>query len=393
MTLVAWRRGTVILLVHTQQQYWPNLVIQMPRADAFVASLLFATRVTKKRIIETNKPLVLFMRDEKETMKTMRTSNPTRRCPTTNMKLVKTSSGKRVTWSPTEASVDVFDDYTNLPTEVVWYTGQELNEIRKENEYLVAFANSKSGNREDESGDNDYNSLLRGLESWSEQGSWERFQNIRDYQNKVFDEQDRQRGIERSNCEYNHAPAPLVKRVNHLHIPFDHKRLAALCRDVTASARRTAMVRAKRDEKAAQQVFAEMEEEQEEQEPLTKEDDATAATEYDSSLSSISVEDAEEEDYSATSSPSASWRSDSTRSLESLRQEKERRFANYLAKRQQRISQRDFAAQAREERRQERKAMIRFEADRNIAQLQRVVGLACEMRDMVLIARESRGVV
>lgn len=147
---------------------------------------------------------------------------------------------KQVTWSPVEVSTTATGKHYLDPSDIehLWNTCQDFREIRKSNEIVSSYKNSRTLYSQEES-------ELWGLESWTDKGSWKRFEQHRECLNKVLDEQDRQEGIDKA--EFQNSVYPIVKRINHMHIPFDHERLGALSRDATAGARRAAHLRGARD--------------------------------------------------------------------------------------------------------------------------------------------------
>lgn len=156
-------------------------------------------------------------------------------------KSISKRSRREVTWCPTEESVQEAISYHGTDHAQIWWSQDELREIRQYNFVTV------SKDMEGQDTESEHESM-RGLEIWTDQGGWERFQHVQACYSRVLDEQDRQRGIDAT--ESQNTAYPIVKRINHMHIPFDHNRLGALCRDATAKARRASVRRGKRDAKA-----------------------------------------------------------------------------------------------------------------------------------------------
>ncbi|CAB9517519.1 expressed unknown protein [Seminavis robusta] len=299
------------------------------------------------------------------------------------------SEVKRVTWSPVEeTSQDLSNPYDGVPREDIWYSPAELREIRMDNETIASICSSSNKNP------CPLDETVRGLETMTDQGAWERFVNHRDCVNKVLDEQDRQKGID--GTEFQHSPYPLVRRANYLHIPFDHERVAALCRDVTAKARRAATQRGKRDAVAATKA------QQDKEIPAPKmiqtsrkpvvipKDDDTVQTESSTQPGSTATGN-----DPAASSPrpiprvvSLSLQASSPppavpETPITLERKTKERYAAYLINREQRIRAREEAASDWEQRRVARQASIRFEADSSIARLKRIMALSDEFVELI----------
>jgi len=171
---------------------------------------------------------------------------------------------KQVTWGPVTSNSDHYsfleDTYGDINTSDIWYSPQELHAMRLA---CRTAAGLYRGEINDIHCRSDNGRDLRGLEGMTEQGGWERFQHHRDCINKVLDEQYRQHGVDSTDMHHICVAYPLVKFANHLHIPFDHHRLGALCRDATAKARRAAYLRGKKDYEVVQEEHFEMKKEME----------------------------------------------------------------------------------------------------------------------------------
>ena len=276
-------------------------------------------------------------------------------------KLAEASHLKQVTWSPVEAQSETCRHYLDPSTmQHLWYTRQELREMRIANEMLVSSHESVNHDIQEED-------VLRGLESWTDHGSWKRFEHHRDCLNKVLDEQDRQRGIDKT--EFQNSAYPIVKRINHMHIPFDHERLAALSRDATAKARRAALLRGKMDQlevNGDQQTIQKVH-----STSKTGDCDRTIDTELLTTDSSTTTTDGRLE-IPRTISVSLS-----------SQEKQKKRFAAYLANRNERVAAREKAEYEWEQRRLQRKAVIREEVDSSIDQLQRIVNLSSQLCEIV----------
>jgi len=275
----------------------------------------------------------------------------------------KNSSTKRVTWCPTEEeSVHRVDDhYDGIDHGTIWFSREELRATRLSNEFLVS---DYGGLARDDS--------TRGLEAWTDQGSWERYEHHRDCLHKVLDEQDRQKGIDQTECRF--SPSPLVKRVNHLHLEFDHDRLGALCRDATAKARRAALLRGRRDylETQTKEEEPKVQPRQESEKPtpptpqVNDEDTTTVLTEASTAVGSH----AEQEEMPSRSPPVLrEIRVPAT--AESLLVGKNARFANYLASRQQRLDAPERADYKWEQCKLARTAASQQEAEAHLERMQR----------------------
>jgi hypothetical protein len=287
------------------------------------------------------------------------------------------SNGKHVTWCPVEESChSIMDPYTGIPIDDIWYSREELKQLRIHNEMIVS--DSHKMNHKGATGLETPLVTFRGLETWTDQGEWERFQNHRDCVHRVLDEQDRQRGIDKS--EFQYSPYPMVKRANHLHIPFDHERLAALCRDVTSKARRMASLRGKQDHEAA--VKADSIKASFEDMPLEDNDTVTTESPTDSDDSSV------EDNIMSTYRFPPVVRCNLPHLTPAILEEKKKaRYAAYLMIRQHRIAARERADFEWEQRRLQRRDSIRLEADTSINQLKRILSISDEFVELIAASR------
>lgn len=302
---------------------------------------------------------------------------------------------KQVTWCPTEAAVKEFGNpYESIDKEIIWYSRDELRSIRLSNEYtLAAFMKDhddcnelhwrKNGCMENE------HETMRGLEPLTDQGSWERFQHYRDCINKVLDEQDSQRGIDKKEAQSAYS---IVKRISFFHVPFDHDRLGALCRDVTARAKRVALWRGRRDCLEVSKEGSHIILSQEEKIPAPNNDtvQTEASTDFSSNdniqVSSLSESSAPTQEQEAQPLP-ANVSTAATPTPQTLQEKHTARYAAYLANRQQRVETREKADFEWEQRRLARKAEIHRPVNEHVAQMKRIINLTEDLIDLVQTER------
>lgn len=279
---------------------------------------------------------------------------------------------REVTWCPTEETVHEIESYDGIDHALIWFSREELQDIRHFNEFTV----ESECENEDET--------MRGLEFWTDEGGWERFQHHSECMNRVLDEQDRQRGIDKT--EFQQAAYPIVKRVNHMHIAFDHNRLGALCRDATARARRAALLRGRKDANAIKEEKP-AKVQQLSVKALCKKfeqatDNDTVQTAFLTNASSY--EGALPEDETLPPLPSIV---SCVITPESLKAKHDARFARYLANRQQRIEAQLQADYEWEQRRLARRAVLCGEYDEHLEKMHSLIRATNELIELVSTRR------
>ena len=314
-------------------------------------------------------------------------------------KMIHPPQRKRVTWSPVEAVADskqYFLDSSDV--EKLWHSPNDLREIRISNEMQVVMS-SHDGVVKINKSQNQDEDVMRGLETWTEMGAWERFENHRDCLNKVLDEQDRQKGIDKSHCQ--NSLVPLITRINHLHIPFDHDRLAALCRDATAKARRNAMLQGKKDHAEATSIKDTVEEVLPTPKPALKAKQTTLSRSSDHTISTEAMtHDSSNESVNTTTAIAPQVDEVQAKKVVeiplsidiplTLQQKQKARLARYKANLSERVAAREKREYEWEQRRLARKADIWEEVDANLEQMARITKLSNELLSLIEASRLSR---
>lgn len=319
----------------------------------------------------------------------------------TARKMMHPQEQKRVTWSPVEAVADSKQHYLDSSdVEKLWHSPNDLREIRISNEMQVVMSSHDGVIKMNKSLLDQEEDVMRGLETWTEMGAWERFESHRDCLNKVLDEQDRQKGIDKSYCQ--NTLVPLIKRISHLHIPFDHDRLAALCRDATAKARRNAMLQGKKDYTEALSIKDTVEKVPPTPKPAPKAKQATFSRSSDHTISTEAMthDSSNESVNTATAiAPQVEEATQAKKVVEiplsidiplTLQQKQKARLARYKANLSERVAAREKREYEWEQRRLARKADIWEEVDANLEQMKRITKLSNELLSLIEASRLSR---